>query len=176
MVQGIQDNLRFYQLLHWVKALNNGFEKHGTQVQPATVSNLSAYLLKHDAMPDIRPDGRDMTEFKYLKNHVNMLLSKYRVGGFLSRPHKTTQTTENHLALRRNLSTQGKRVYRYYLTESADKAMDSLATFFERKNEIGADHGVREMESVIIPRSSRTRRETRSFSVSKVDVGPFDIP
>lgn len=175
MSDAIQDNLRFYQLLKWIQALDDGFGKlRGLEHQPPTVSNLGAYMIYFEAMSDRYPDDSGTDTFKFIKNHINMLLSKYRIGGFVTRPEKVKQTRENHLALRKGFASRGQRVYRYALTKSGRKAVPSLEDHFEKKNQIGHDHGVKETDTVIIPEPDRTWAVT-SFSVSTVDLGGFDV-
>lgn len=173
----IQNYLRLYQLLRWIEALNDGFDRggYGSGIQPATASNITMYLLEHDAMPAIRSDRKRKTgDYEYLRNHVNQLLRRYRTMGTVSRSERIPQTRANHLAVRKGTITDGGTVYQYELTKSGEKMCAGLADYFDKKNDAAEHFGVTERDTVIVPEKG-IRWRTTTLSVSRIDPGPLDF-
>ncbi len=147
-----QKYFRMFQVLSWIQALNQGFEQRFDQ-ELATLSNLAAHMLREEAMADRYEDAAD--EFEFLKRHLNGLLHKYRVNGFVRRPGKVAQTSENHIALRRGRVTQGNTVYWYELTGSGEAFLEWCEERFKNQNTFAAENGVDASQSVKIPEEQR---------------------
>ncbi len=171
----VQKYLRMFQVLSWIGALNEGFKREisGGSTLPATVSNIAGVMINEDVMTECYAEADD--SFTQLKNHLNMLLTKYRLNGFVRRPEKVKQTKANHYALQSGLASRGKVVYRYALSESGESAKAWCRDRFDQQNEYAKEHGVQAQESIKLPRQRGLRWKLNTFSVAKVETDILEL-
>lgn len=120
MARGVRE----YQVLRWIKGLNEGYPGRDVH-QPPSSSNLAAYMLDAGALgspattkwaawelnqptPEVR---------QWAVDHVSYLLRTYHGQGTIGwRPHTVKKTPANHLGLREGWTERQIRVRYPYLT------------------------------------------------------------
>lgn len=96
MEPAVQNNLRKYQTLCWIHALEQGWHARGGRVtQPPTLANLAMHMLDEEVYPAGVLDrfGTEITErippteeqaaLAFLKRHLNRLCQRYRSAGLV---------------------------------------------------------------------------------------------
>jgi len=158
--------------------LSEGYDSRNGVLQPATISNLAAYFVRDDAMPDFLEDKYSISQlgnsvdrevYEYLKTNTSNLLRGY-YGTFLVSKETVVKRENNHLLLRDGYeSREDIEVTGYTLTRRGEEKIDYLQSYFEEMTE-AADESSKTFsrDRIRFPEETRIGWEMQKMSVPRV--------
>lgn len=149
-------NVRKLMYLRWVYALEEGYGENGGTEQPATLSNLAAFIVDNDACPDIlrrcfsRRERKNPTRDVYdsLKRRANTQCRDY-YGQYLLGKTKVKKTEDNHVLMRRGIESQSRETNAWKITKTGENKITKIEESFEEKREIVRSSDIDPQEDTI---------------------------
>lgn len=163
--------------LKYIEALDEGYGEHNGIKQPATLSNLAAFLIQDNAVEgflernfdynQLRKPVDDEVVVRVQREAYNNLRGYY--GQTLLSKDTVTKTKENHVYMRtgrnkRNLSTTS-----YSVTRNGEKKIESLESYFEeQKSKAESSNANITYDTIRFPIKKRNLWEIKNFKVPRV--------